>query len=234
MLGTVQAAVMGSAGTTAAGAITEDARTTYNGDVAADPHTFNHTAGASADFLVVLIAFESVRDVVDVKWGGSGGTSLTKDAGSSVEHGNGAINSQIWYLAAPATGTQEVWVDLTASDGNFGIEAVTLVGVHQTTPVADSDSGLATSLDGVVVDAALVPDGTNWLEVCAVDGRGNAGQTYTWSGSLVADAAEDVGPNWFVAAHQADVESNVTPSVDRDQASGDSDWAISAILLRAA
>lgn len=233
MLGSVQAAVMGAAG--GAGVITEDARTAYNGDASADPHTFNHTAGASADFLVVKIAYENTRTVSDVKWGGSGGTSLTKDAGSAREEATGgAINSQIWYLANPATGTQEVWIDLSAGGNNVGAEAVTLIGVDQASPVVDSNGGTTTGGDSVSAEGALVPDGTNWLEAVAVDGSGNAGETYTWSGSITEDNLINVTGAYITTAHQADVESNVTPSVDRDVTGNPQDWALSAILLRAA
>lgn len=216
-----------------AGVITEDARTAYNGGSSADPHTFNHTAGAGADFLIVKIAYENTRDVIDVKWGGAAGTSLTKDVGSAREHASGAINTQIWYLAAPATGTQEVWIDFSANATNVGAEAVTLIGAHQTNPVVDSNGGTTTNGDSVTADGALVVDGTNWLEVIAEDGAGGISETYTWNGSIVEDNAINTGASNFTAGHQADVVSNVTPSVTRDGGGNPQDWALSAILLRA-
>jgi hypothetical protein len=213
-------------------AITEDARIPYNGSVSGDIHTFPITVGASANFLVVKFGWESSRLIVDVKIGdvasGASGTSLTFDATSA--RVQGASRSEIWYLVAPPTGSKEIWIDQSAS-GVMAAEAVTLLGVDQINPVADSDGGVAVSTTSVTAASALVPDGTCWLEVVACDGSGTG--TYTWGGSITGSATQDVGAYMFVAGFQPDVASNVTPSVARDQA-GNLDWALSAVLLKAA
>jgi hypothetical protein len=142
-----------------------------------------------------------------------------------------ASNSEIWYLAAPPTGSREIWIDQSAA-GVMGAEAVTLIGVHQANPIADSDGGVVTTGTVVASAAALVPDGTCRLEAVVCDGSG-ATTTYSWNGSISNGATLDIGTYNCVTGFQASVTGNVTPSCTRGTA-GNLDQTLSAILLRAA
>jgi hypothetical protein len=118
--------------------------------------TIAHTSGGSANYGIVLCSFDDVteaeRSADSVLWGGN---AMSKQQ----DHDEGRSSTEIWVLANPLTGAQNVVID-PGSTGttNFQCWAVSLTGVDTASAIVDMD-GLedATSPSEVTVDT--VADG---------------------------------------------------------------------------
>jgi hypothetical protein len=121
--------------------------------------TIAHTSGGSANYGVVVIGFDDVtlgeRSADSVTWGGSAMASVQ-------DHDEGRSSTEIWVLANPPTGAQNIVID-PGSTGttNFQGWAISLTGVDTGNPIVDvdgieeaspSDLILASEADGLVID----------------------------------------------------------------------------------
>lgn len=122
--------------------------------------TISHTAGGSTNYGVVVIAFndtvESERSATSVTWNG---TSMTK----SYDFDDASrCSAEIWTLASPSTGTQNIVIDPGGSTGtNWKAWVISLTGVDTTSPIvasggvfeaSPSDVTVSTASDGLVID----------------------------------------------------------------------------------
>lgn len=111
-----------------------------------------------------------------VKWGGSGGVSLTQ-VGSSLSLG-AFTNISIWRLINPTSQTSTVHVTWGAAQDETWVIAANFQGVDQTTPngtVATSTGAVSAAITVNATSTAgqLVVDFQSWLDL------GNNGRTAT-------------------------------------------------------
>lgn len=185
--------------------------------------TWSHTVGSGSNR--VLIVGVSLRDanvsVSNITYGGTGLTFI----GSSNEAGLD-VRIEMWRLIAPATGTANIVVTLSAAKRIVG-GATSFTGVNQTTPngAFNSAQGNSTptpvvtvsSVSGaVVIDTVAAMANTNSLIV-------NAGQDLRWSGST-SNGNNDVRGGGSTKPGAATVTMSWTLSSAKP-------WAIGAISL---
>jgi hypothetical protein len=118
-------------------AIAFDAVTTEKGS--SDSFTFSHTVTGADPCLVVCVS-DSLATLNDVSGITYNGAALTKAI--EVKGPGNAPVSQIWYIAAPSTGANDVVVTRSTATDTI-IAALSFTGVHQTAPL-----GTAVSLGG--------------------------------------------------------------------------------------
>src|SRR5207244_11144177 len=103
--------------------------------------TWAHTTSGTNNVLVVGVSWANIttRTVTSVTYGVQTMTS----AGSAVNAGN--AGAEIFYLVAPAVGSNTVSVTLSGSANSLVGGAVTLTGVNQTTPLGTFASATGSS-----------------------------------------------------------------------------------------
>lgn len=120
-------------------ALTFDA-TTEVAPATTDPLTFNHTAAANTKALCVFIGHGTIAtDIVSqVRWGGSGGTIMTRvQSNSDTATEPGRVYG--YFLGAGITsGVQQVWIDRTEATTTVWACAATWTGAADT-EVVDQD-----------------------------------------------------------------------------------------------
>lgn len=128
--------------------------------------TYGHTVSGSDRILVVGVTLysDSTQTVSTVTYGG---VSLTLISGCTAEQAD--IRTEQWYLIAPAAGTANVVVTLSATSGAIASTAVSFTGVDQSTPLgtcvtatgfnAAPTVAVSSAAGELVVDALAVFDG---------------------------------------------------------------------------
>lgn len=149
--------------------------------------TGNFTINAGSDsILIVTISIYSATDpnVSLVKWGGSGGTSLTKYNSAIV---NSDCEESIWYLVAPTAQTSTIYVE---ADGGqyFQLGATAYDGAAQTTPLsgfvtdsqwtASSSLAVTSAIGSVVVDSNAADDNITCHASQTADAGGAGAASY--------------------------------------------------------
>jgi len=102
-----------------------------------------------------------------VKWGGSGGVSLTQH-GSTLDLGAN-VKLSLWRLIAPTVQTSTVYVSWAATQDEIGVLTASYTGVDQTTPLrtlaTNTGSGVSTlSVNATSVASDLVLALFGWLD----------------------------------------------------------------------
>jgi hypothetical protein len=127
------------------------------------------TAGGSNRVLYVL-AGSGAGTPVDpsaVKWGGSGGTSLTK-LGATLDMGSNA-KASLWRLIAPATGSNTVHVTWGSAQDERWVIAVQVQDADQTTPnntvATATGTNAAPTVSATSVAGDLVLDFVSFLDI---------------------------------------------------------------------
>jgi hypothetical protein len=125
-------------------------------------YAYPHTIGAASNRLLLVSLVTRNAAVTThtnaVRLGGSAGTLLTKLA----EAVNGSVIASLWYLPAPSSGTQDVYINVGATVG-VGSQAVSLSNVSQGTP--QTGTGTATSATAVQISGSITPSFQNsWVE----------------------------------------------------------------------
>jgi hypothetical protein len=182
-------------------------RTSYSPNLNQTTHTFSVVLGGTVDFLLVKLAmFNSTANWTAVRWGGSGGTLMTEAI--NVVAGAGNQKSAIYRLVNPTTGTADVHVTLNLA-GRLAAEAVGLIGVDASTPIADA-AGPVTTTTATSLAGVLDPSGgNNWCEVCI--GKAGDTETYTPTGGVTETLDVDAGNFRFGTGFINPVDAQVTP-----------------------
>ena len=104
--------------------------------------TLSHNSNTGTDrLLVVFIGYASTNNCTAVTYNG---VSMTKQ-GSWIMNDSGAgFEYDIWYLVAPATGSNNIVATMTAA-GTIGMMGTTFTGAEQTTPLQSLNSAAATT-----------------------------------------------------------------------------------------
>jgi hypothetical protein len=144
-------------------AITLDTSTKVNNSTS-DPVAFNHTVATDANLLIVCVNLkDATKTVSGVTYGGQ---ALTKAVGRAAN----SLTSEIWYKANPLTGTNQVSVDLSATDNCTVVASswkdVNALGLVDTinnntdTTANPSTSVTITAADCLLIDALTHESGT--------------------------------------------------------------------------
>ena len=177
---------------------------TSAGTPGASSLTWSHTIVNGANrLLIVSVAVRTDIAVSSVTYGGSALTQIGFDVDAT-----GKVRSEMWYLKAPAVGTDDVIVSL-ASSANFVAGATDFFEVDQTTPFGSVTTGngsgepsltVASAAGEWVIDAVADRD----VDVEAVgpgqavlwvNKNGNASND-AWGGSSVEPGAASVTMSW--------------------------------------
>jgi len=213
------------------GSIAFDASSSTSGSAAS--FTFAHTASGGGRLLVVgvTIRTDAAQNVSSVTYAGSALTFVRADAVG------GSVRAEVWYRVAPATGSNDVIVTLSAS-AKAAAGAISFTGVDQTTPVDAQNGATGTSVTPrvtvtSVTDGAWVVDALAFRSTGAGAPTGNpgAGQTQRWnqytegggSATNIRGKGSTEGPR--TPAGAVVMDWSVSASVD---------WAISGIAIRPA
>jgi len=143
------------------------------------PFSFSHTCSGSDRLLFVAVSHYHVNNTVS----GITYNSVAMTAVPSGAANNGQFFVTLYYLIAPASGSNTVSVSVSGGVYDIGIAAISFTGEHQTTPIGTAVTATGSSTtpsatassatDEIVLDAlTIVNSGT--LSV-------GAGQTSRWN-----------------------------------------------------
>ncbi len=174
-------------------AVTFDSSSSLNGSTAALTHSWDHVCAGTNRLLVVGVSVSGGNTVSTITYAG---VTLTK-AGHIAS--SGFDRAEMWYLIAPATGTNTITVTL-AGVARAILGATSWTATHQTTPVGTLATGtgtgtapLATATSettGYVADTLATPE----VPTVGVgqSQRWNAGYTF-WGISDYGAGSTEIG-----------------------------------------
>lgn len=132
--------------------------------------SFSHTIAAGTD---LLVCFTSV-------WGGGSptvsavtfnGSSLTEETGAR-SYGTQEARTQLWWIAAPATGSNTLAITHSASAGRCAAGLYNLSGAHQTTPFAEVNGNETNA--GTTVQTSITAGAANGILLACTANRDSA------------------------------------------------------------
>ena len=144
--------------------------------------TISHDGGSGTNrLLVVCVHFgaSTTNEVTSITYAG---TNLTKAVAKAATNPPRNVKSEIWYLVAPSTGTNDVVIAISGSTNAKGATIINLTGVHQTSPLDATSAGAEGSsttpstdittvnVQSMIIDCAECEDN-------AVTGTAGSGQT---------------------------------------------------------
>jgi RHS repeat-associated protein len=145
MLATVETSTTGGGGgggpaTIALDATSTSITNTYNGTIT---KTWSHTTGSGSDRLLVLSAdlWQDTPGTGTVTAASYNGVAMTKATNIRKD----GMESEIWYLANPASGSHTVSVTVTGATDSIKLAASTFTGADQTTPYVASNTATGES-----------------------------------------------------------------------------------------
>ena len=207
-----------------------DSVTSASGDLtqAANTLTFSHTTTGTNLVLAVGVSLNiSGRNSTTINNVTYGGVALTP-AGAAVNNGNRV--SQIFYLIAPATGTNNVVVTLNISGGTIGTVAgaATFTGADQTTPIrtyatnsgnsASAFVNVASNANDMVMDTLAVFSGTTatssstaQAQQWALSSGGSGADVYGFGSTRQGAASVPMSENLSASVRWADAAVSVQP-----------------------
>lgn len=120
----------------------------YSSGTGASTLSWSHAcAGTNRILTVAVRVFDDTNDtertVASVTYNGVALTRIDRQA-------QGNIASELWYLVAPATGTNTVLVTLGAANDFSGASSVSFTGVDQSSPINTSAKAAGSSLEATV------------------------------------------------------------------------------------
>src|SRR5947208_828550 len=178
--------------------------------------TWAHTTSGTNRVLVVGVSWANIttRTVTSVTYAGQTMTS----AGAAVNAGN--AGAEIFYLVAPATGSNTVAVTLSGSANSLVGGAVTLTGVNQTTPLGIFASATGSSTTPSVTVTSNT--GETVIDTVSLTSSGamtvSGGQTQQWQAGTSGRGAGSTKPG--------------ASSPTMSWASGNFAWAIGAVGVK--
>lgn len=126
--------------------------------------SFNAGTGSNRVLLVAVSYRERTNDITGVTYGGVAMTS----AGAEATGGDETCACHLWYLAGPASGTNDIVATSSASgagDATGQISAWVANGVDQTTPVSGYTSGTGSGSTANIVSSRTITSETNDVAV---------------------------------------------------------------------
>lgn len=169
-----------------------DAASSSGYEASLSTYNWSHTCTGNNRILFVGVSIFAAGSVTSITYNGVNLTFIRSDV-------NGVYKSELWYLVAPATGSNSIVVTLDASLTSIA-SAVSYTGVHQTSPIeanagANGTGAADASVDvTTVADADWVVDNVSTQDGAITVGTGNTSRANN-SGALGSGAMGDTnGP----------------------------------------
>lgn len=180
------------------------------------PFTFSHTCSGSERVLIGVISlFDNLDSVTGFTYNGV--------AFTAVPSGSATINNYsvtLYYLIAPATGSNTVSVTTTGAVNDIGIGVISFTGADQTSPLGTANTATGTSTtpsvivssaaDQIVVDGlTIVHSGTlsvgasqtqRWNIIGGYGYLKSGGSTETGAASTTMSWSNSTSQDWALAA----------------------------------
>lgn len=183
--------------------------------------TASYTIAGSNRVLYVLVGSGAGTpvDPSSVKWGGSGGTSLTQ-IGTTIDMG-AVVKISLWRLIAPASGANTIYVSWGSSQDERWVLAVNVQDTDQATPnntVAQATgTTTAVTVNASSTSGQLVLDFMSWVDLGnnARTVTVGAGQTSLQEIEGATLGYEGAGTSWETAAGASTTMSwTISGSID--------------------
>jgi RHS repeat-associated protein len=183
---------------------------------AATTTTWQHTTSGS-NRLLVLVAdlWQNVAGLGKVSAASYNGTALTRVASTS----SGAMTSEIWYLANPTSGANQMSVTIDDATVARKLAASSFTGVHQTSSVNTSSTNVGF---GGNPSNSLTTTAANALVLATLSRFSNA-DADTNRTSLYNDS---VTSTLGAASYQIATDNDVYSDTYTLQAAGSADWTM--------
>jgi hypothetical protein len=177
----------------------------HSGSATNPTYNFNHTVSGSQRLLIVQVTYSmnAAGSVSSVSYNGTALTFLAKKQ----QFNNGALSEacvEVWYLIAPATGTNQVSVVMSGTFFSVKNAAISWTNTDQSSPI---DGGTAQFQTGshTTYTASMTTANANEVVVTAFDhiympNSGSSSQNSLWNNNSGGD-------HWGAASYQ-----NVTGS----------------------
>jgi hypothetical protein len=127
-----------------------DAAASAQSTAGATSLTYTHTVGAGLSNGILVVGVSSGNPnaacvtVSTITYNGVSLTQIRADTHTDVSEGG--VDSELWYLLAPASGVHSVVVTMSgAASGNFGVGSVSFSGVDQVSPIDAQNGGFSTT-----------------------------------------------------------------------------------------
>ena len=203
--------------------IAVDAESSASDSTSVTTLSWTHTVGSGSDRLLMVGVSSSVaaHTVTSLTYGAASLTFLGRRQSASVD-------TELWYLVAPAVGADTITVTLSAAARIVG-GAVSFTGVHQTTPLGSYTSDTATSASpSVTVSSA---EGEAVIDCLAA--QGNAGSATVGSGQTQRwNINTGTGSSFVIGAGSTEPgASSVTMSWTLESSK---EWALGAVAIKPA
>lgn len=206
--------------------------TTFAGASLGSPQTFSHTvASGTNQALIVFIGYEDAAD--DPTGVTYAGVAMTK-AASAIEPVTG-LRSQLWYLAAPKVGANNVVITMTGQLSDMTVIAQTVGNVDQTTTLG----AIATNVEATgatVFSVNLTTTKANSMVIGGVDyGRGIAAPAFTpATGAIeIVEVNDGVGTTLITSAMNYQTAASISTVNNGATAAANDKWTGIAIELLA-
>lgn len=168
-----------------------------------------------------------------IKWGGSGGVSLTQ-VGSTLSQGFGRL--ALARLIAPSASSAVLRGELSGSADEFCVGGVSFTGAHQTTPLGTAITNTGNGSSPVTATANNVVSDTNEMVVSAAFSTQSASGTVTVAvGSGQTQRWEEESIGAFSAGTQSTEPgaSSVNMTEVFTASGGTADWMIFGVSVKA-
>lgn len=164
-----------------------------------------------------------------VKWGGSGGTALSKIADQSIST---SFNATLWQLVAPTVQTSTAYSLWPSSLGELGLIGVAYSGVDQTTPTGTVAVATGTGTTAASVNVTSVA-GDIVVGFCYVGSFGG-GITSLTSGQTERKSIVTLGAAGYEAMSASETTASGTTTTMSWTASKSVSWVAIGVALKAA
>lgn len=187
--------------------------------------TFAHTTSGSDRILVVQISIQDSNHanlpVTSVTYNSVALTKIRHDEAT------GNNRTELWYLVAPATGTNNVVVTITGNVGELAAGAMTFTGVDQSSPI-DANNGATGNSNAASASLTTVSSNAWLVAVCSAEDKLTVGYDQIAKWSQTDQSYENAA-----GAFKGPITSASSQTVGWTIASGQS-WALSAVSLKPA
>jgi hypothetical protein len=155
--------------------------------------TYAHTVTSNTNGLIALAvgAWNNGGTGTGLSGATYAGVAMTKISASSSLTAGGTFYTEIWYLIAPSTGTNNVIATVSGKTDALGLASLSLTGVDQTTPV--DTAGTFTGTTGIYTKAITTTAAADWMLDITSHLSANTASSNTGGTSIFNNATGGVG-----------------------------------------
>jgi hypothetical protein len=155
--------------------------------------TYAHTVTSNTNGLIALAvgAWNNGGTGTGLSGATYAGTAMTKITASSSLTAGGTFYTEIWYLIAPSTGTNNIVATVSGKTDTLGLSSLSLTGVSQTTPV--DTAGTFTGTTGIYTKSITTTAALDWMLDITSHLSANTANSNTGGTSIFNNATGGVG-----------------------------------------